>query len=145
MRDGCAAFLALRVGSAGILTGKGPPPAPEADHHASHRGGRTMETSPLSDRSTSKEGDTVFRDSGSGREHRSNDRELPSRAATHTRGARPRVRSWMRAGALDWGIRIAVVGLVIGGFFAIYINRVTEGWWHAWGHTRTVTTTGATV
>lgn len=104
-----------------------------------------METSPLSDRSTSKEGDTVFRDSGSGREHRSNDRELPSRAATHTRGARPRVRSWMRAGALDWGIRIAVVGLVIGGFFAIYINRVTEGWWHAWGHTRTVTTTGATV
>ena len=98
-----------------------------------------MENSPLSDRPTSEEDDTVFRDSGSRR-------ELPARAATHTRpkAARTRVHSWMRAGAGDWGIRIAVVGLVIGGFFAIYINGVAEGWWHAWGETPTVTTTGPT-
>ena len=144
VRDGCAAFLVFRVGSARILTGKGPPPTAGADHHASHRGGRTMENSPLSDQPTSEDGAAVFPDSGSGREQRSHDRELPARAATHTRGARPRVRSWMRAGALDWGIRIAVVGLVIGGFFAIYLNGVNEGWWHAWGHTPTVTTTGPT-
>ena len=50
----------------------------------------------------------------------------------------------MRAGAGDWGIRIAVVGLVIGGFFAIYINGVNEGWWHPWGHTPTAATTGPT-
>ena len=144
VRDGCAAFLVFRVGSARILTGKGPPPTAGADHHASHRGGRTMENSSLSDRPTSEEGAAVFPDSGSRREQSSQDRELPARAAAHTRGARPRVRSWMRAGALDWGIRIAVVGLMIGGFFAIYINGVNEGWWHPWGHTPTVTTTGPT-
>ena len=105
-----------------------------------------MENSSLSDQPTSEEDDTVFRGSGSGREQSSLDREPPARAATHTchQGVRPRVRSWMRAGALDWGIRIAVVGLVIGGFFAIYINGVNEGWWHPWGHTPTVTTTGPT-
>ena len=103
-----------------------------------------MENSSLSDRPTSEDDAAVFRDSGSRREQRSHDLELPACAATHTRGARTRVRSWMRAGPLDWGIRIAVVGLVIGGFFAIYINGVNEGWWHAWGHTPTVTTTGPT-
>ena len=105
-----------------------------------------MENSPLSDRPTSEEDDAVVRGSGSRREQSSLDRELPAWAATHTspRGARPRVRSWMRAGAVDWGIRIAVVGLVIGGFFAIYINGVAEGWWHAWGQTPTVATTGPT-
>ena len=103
-----------------------------------------MENSSLSDRPTSEEDDVVFCDSGSRREQSSLDRELPDRAATHTRGAHPRVRSWMGAGALDWGIRIAVVGLVIGGFFAIYINGVNEGWWHPWGHTPAVTTTGPT-
>ena len=100
-----------------------------------------MENSSLSDQPTSEEDDTVVRDSGSRREQSSLDRELPARAATHTR---PRVRSWMRASAFDWGLRIAVVGLVIGGFFAIYINGVAEGWWHAWGQTPTVATTGPT-
>ena len=105
-----------------------------------------MENSPLSDRPTSEEDDAVVRGSGSRREQSSHDRELPAWAATHTspRGARPRVRSWMRAGAVDWSIRIAVVGLVIGGFFAIYINGVAEGWWRAWGEAPTVTTTGPT-
>ena len=141
VRDGCAAFLVFRVGSARILTGKGPPPTAGAGHHASHHGGRTMENSSLSDRPTSKDGAAVFPGSGSRREQSSHDRELPARAATHTR---PRVRSWMRASAFDWGLRIAVVGLVIGGFFAIYINGVAEGWWHAWGQTPTVATTGPT-
>ena len=147
VRDGCAAFLLFRVGSARILTGKGPPPTAEVDHHASHHGGRTMENSSLSDRPTSEDGAAVFPDSGSRREQRSHDHASASRAAARTRptGERTRVRSWMRAGALDWGIRIAVVGLVIGGFFAIYINGVNEGWWHAWGDTPTVTTTGPTV
>ena len=105
-----------------------------------------MENSSLSDRSTSEEDDAVVRGSGSRREQSSLDREVPARAVTHTRpkGARPRVRSWMRAGAVDWGIRIAVVGLVIGGFFAIYVNGVAEGWWHAWGETPTVAATGPT-
>ena len=106
-----------------------------------------MENSSLSDRPTSEEAAEVFPDSGSRREQSSHDHAPASRAANRTRptGERTRVRSWMRAGALDWGIRIAVVGLVIGGFFAIYINGVNEGWWHAWGHTPRVATTGPTV
>ena len=104
-----------------------------------------MENSPLSDRFVADEDDAVL-ELGSRDEQHSHDPASPSRAATRTRsaGGRTRVRSWMRAGAVDWGIRIAVVGLVIGGFFALYVNGVAEGWWHAWGETPTVAATGPT-
>lgn len=104
-----------------------------------------MENSSLSNRPTSEE-DAVFRGSGSRREQSSLDREVPAQAAAHSRpkGARSRFRSWMRADAVDWGIRIAVVGLVIGGLYALYVNGVAEGWWHAWGETPTVAATGPT-
>ena len=98
-----------------------------------------MENSPLSDGTVAEE--EAFLDSAS---RRSLDRELPA-SRTHSRGAGTRVGSWMRVGAVDWGIRIAVVGLVIGGFFAVYVNGVAEGWWHAWGETPTVAATGPTV
>ena len=98
-----------------------------------------MENSPLTDRSVAEEEDT-FLDSAS---RRSLDRELPA-SRTHSRGAGSRVQSWMRVGAVDWGIRIAVVGLVIGGFFAIYVNGVAEGWWRAWGETPTGPTAAPT-
>ena len=105
-----------------------------------------MEKSPLSDRFIADEDDAVL-ELGSRDEQRSHDHASPSRPATHTRprGAGTRVGSWMRVGAVDWGIRITVVGLVIGGFFAIYVNGVAEGWWHAWGETPTVAATGPTV
>ena len=104
-----------------------------------------MENSPLSDRFIADEDDAVL-ELGSRDEQRSHDHASPSRPATHTRprGAGTRVGSWMRVGAVDWGIRIAVVGLVIGGFFAVYVNGVAEGWWHAWGETPTVAATGPT-
>ena len=98
-----------------------------------------MENSPLTDRSVAEEEES-FRGSAS---RRSLDRELPA-SRTYSRGAGSRVQSWMRVGAVDWGIRIAVVGLVIGGFYAIYVNGVAEGWWHAWGETPTVAATGPT-
>ena len=91
-----------------------------------------MENSPLSDGSVAEE-EEAFLDSAS---RRTPERELP---ASRTR---PQAPSWMRVGAVDWGIRIAVVGLVIGGFFALYVNGVAEGWWHAWGETPTVAATG---
>ena len=100
-----------------------------------------MENSPLSDRSVAEEENTSSLDSTS---RRTLDRELPA-SRTRPRGAGTRVGSWMRVGAVDWGIRIAVVGLVIGGFFAVYVNGVAEGWWHAWGETPTVAATGPTV
>lgn len=59
-------------------------------------------------------------------------------------GIRARAQSWLHADAVDWGIRIAVVGLVIGGFYAVYINGVAEGWWHAWGNKPAVAATGPT-
>ena len=59
-------------------------------------------------------------------------------------GMRARAQSWLHADAVDWGIRIAVVGLVIGGFYAVYINGVAEGWWHAWGDKPAVAATGPT-
>ena len=93
-----------------------------------------MENSPLSDGSVAEE-EEAFLDSAS---RRTPERELP---ASRTR---PQAPSWMRAGAVDWGIRIAVVGLVIGGFYAVYVNGVAEGWWHAWGETPTVAATGPT-
>ena len=99
-----------------------------------------MENSPLSDGSVAEEEES-FRGSTS---RHTPDRELPA-SRTYLRGAGTRVGSWMRVGAVDWGIRIAVVGLVIGGFFAIYVNGVAEGWWHAWGETPTVAATGPTV
>ena len=99
-----------------------------------------MENSPLSDGSVAEEEET-FLDSTS---RHTLDRELPA-SRTRPRGAGTRVGSWMRVGAVDWGIRIAVVGLVIGGFFAVYVNGVAEGWWHAWGETPTVAATGPTV
>ena len=98
-----------------------------------------MENSPLSDGTVAEEEES-FRGSAS---RHTPDRELPT-SRTRPRGAGTRVGSWMRVGAVDWGIRIAVVGLVIGGFFAIYVNGVAEGWWHAWGETPTVAATGPT-
>ena len=98
-----------------------------------------MENSPLSDGTVAEEEESSL-DSTS---RRTLDRELPA-SRTRPRGAGTRVGSWMRVGAVDWGIRIAVVGLVIGGFFAIYVNGVAEGWWHAWGETPTVAATGPT-
>ena len=98
-----------------------------------------MENSPITDRSVAEEEESLL-DSTS---RRTLDRELPT-SRTHSRGAGSRVQSWMRVGAVDWGIRIAVVGLVIGGFFATYVNGVAEGWWRAWGETPTVAATGPT-
>ena len=99
-----------------------------------------MENSPLSDGSVAEEEES-FRGSTS---RPTLNRELPA-SRTRPRGAGTRVGSWMRVGAVDWGIRIAVVGLVIGGFFAVYVNGVAGGWWHAWGETPTVAATGPTV
>ena len=81
-----------------------------------------MENSPLSDGSVAEEEES-FRGSTS---RHTLDRELPASRA-RPRGAGARVGSWMRVGAVDWGIRIAVVGLVIGGFFAVYVGAPRGG------------------
>ena len=57
------------------------------------------------------------------------------------KGAKARFRTWMDADAVDWGIRLAVVFLFIGGSYSLYINGVAYGWWHAWGEKPTVAAT----
>ena len=47
------------------------------------------------------------------------------------------VAAWLRADLVDWGIRIAVVLLIVAGCYAVYINGVAEGWWRAWGENPT--------
>ena len=45
--------------------------------------------------------------------------------------------AWLRADPVDWGIRIAVILLIVAGCYAVYINGVAEGWWRAWGENPT--------
>ena len=59
-------------------------------------------------------------------------------------GAKARVRAWMDADIVDWGIRASVVLLIIAGLYAIYTNGVTDGWWPAWGDTPTTAATPTT-
>ena len=52
-------------------------------------------------------------------------------------GGQGGVAAWLRADPVDWGIRIAVVLLIVAGCYAVYINGVAEGWWRAWGENPT--------
>lgn len=64
-------------------------------------------------------------------------------AHRHPTEVHARAQSWMHTDAVGWGIRMAIVGLFVGGFYAVYINGVAEGWWRAWGDTPTVAATTA--
>ena len=52
-------------------------------------------------------------------------------------GGQGGVAAWLRADPVDWGIRIAIVFLIVAGCYAVYINGVAEGWWRAWGENPT--------
>lgn len=58
-------------------------------------------------------------------------------AATVDSGSQSGGVAWLRADPVDWGIRIAVVSLIVAGCYAVYINGVAEGWWRAWGENPT--------
>ena len=58
-------------------------------------------------------------------------------AATVDSGSQGGGVAWLRADPVDWGIRIAVVLLIVAGCYAVYINGVAEGWWRAWGENPT--------
>lgn len=96
-----------------------------------------MKVPPLSKRPLNEDEEHALsqqaaRDSFGGDRYDSNDRPT---------GMRARAQSWMRTDAVGWGIRVAVVGLFVGAFYAVYINGVAEGWWRAWGETPTVAAT----
>ena len=103
-----------------------------------------MMVPPLSERSVTEEDEEQFRRESAPRRYTLWERWSDYRAdvkRTRPKGAKARLRAWMDADAVDWGIRVAIVFLFIGGSYSLYINGVAYGWWHAWGEKPTVAAT----
>ena len=103
-----------------------------------------MMVPPLSERPVTEEDEEQFRRESAPRRYTLWERWSDYRAdvkRTRPKGAKARLRAWMDADAVDWGIRVAIVFLFIGGSYSLYINGVAYGWWHAWGEKPTVAAT----
>ena len=59
----------------------------------------------------------------------------------HPGGARARAQAWLHVEPFYWTMRVVYVCLAAGAVFAVYINGVAEGWWHAWGEKPSVAAT----
>ena len=79
--------------------------------------------------------DTTSRDAGfeTGAEHRA--------TRAHPGGVRERAQAWLRVEPFYWVMRVVYVCLAAGAVFAVYINGVADGWWHAWGEKPSVAAT----
>ena len=103
-----------------------------------------MMVPPLSERPVTDEDEEQFRRESTPRKYTLRQRWANHRAQARRNrpaGVKARVRVWMDADIVDWGIRVSVVLLILAGLYAIYINGVTEGWWPAWGERPTVAAT----
>ena len=103
-----------------------------------------MMVPPLSERPVTEGDEEQFRRESAPRRYTLWERWSDYRAdvkRNRPKGAKARFRAWMDADAVDWGIRVAVVFLFIGGSYSLYINGVAYGWWHAWGEQPTVAAT----
>ena len=103
-----------------------------------------MMVPPLSERPVTEEDEEQFRRESAPRRYTLRERWADYRAdvkRNRPKGAKARFRAWMDADAVDWGIRVAIVFLFIGGSYSLYINGVAYGWWHAWGEKPTVAAT----
>ena len=103
-----------------------------------------MMVPPLSERPVTEEDEEQFRRESAPRRYTLWERWSDYRddvKRNRPKGAKARFRAWMDADAVDWGIRVAVVFLFIGGSYSLYINGVAYGWWHAWGEKPTVAAT----
>ena len=103
-----------------------------------------MMVPPLSERPVTDEDEEQFRRESTPRKYTLRQRWAAYRAevkARRPKGTKARVRTWMDADIVDWGIRASVVLLIIAGLYAIYTNGVTNGWWPAWGERPTVAAT----
>ena len=103
-----------------------------------------MMVPPLSERPVTEEDEEQFRRESTPRRYTLRERWADYRAdakRNRPKGAKARFRAWMDADAIDWGIRVAVVFLFIGGSYSLYINGVAYGWWHAWGEKPTIAAT----
>ena len=106
-----------------------------------------MMVPPLSERPVTEEDEEQFRRESTPRKYTLRQRWANHRAQARRNrpaGAKARVRAWMDADIVDWGIRASVVLLIIAGLYAIYTNGVTDGWWPAWGDKPTTAATPTT-
>ena len=103
-----------------------------------------MMVPPLSERPVTEEDEEQFRRESMPRKYTLRQRWADYRAETtanRPKGAKARVRAWLHVEPFYWGMRAAYVILFVVAVFAVYINGVAEGWWHAWGDKPSVAAT----
>ena len=106
-----------------------------------------MMVPPLSERPVTEEDEEQFRRESMPRTYTLRQRWADYRAearANRPKGVKVRVRAWLHVEPFYWGMRVTYVVLVVGAVFAVYINGVAEGWWHAWGEKPTIAATTPT-
>ena len=100
-----------------------------------------MTVPPLFDHFDSEDEDQLRRDSSAsleaGREADAEHWDTRSRPS----GMRAHAQAWLHVEPFYWTMRVVYVCLVAGAVFAVYINGVAEGWWHAWGEKPSVAAT----
>ena len=103
-----------------------------------------MMVPPLSERPVTEEDEEQFRRESMPRTYTLRQRWADYRAdarANRPKGVKARVRAWLHVERVYWGMRVTYVVLVVGAVFAVYLNGVANGWWHAWGEKPTVAAT----
>ena len=103
-----------------------------------------MMVPPLSERPVTDEDEEQFRRESAPRKYTLRQRWADYRAQARRNrpaGVKARVRAWMDADIVDWGIRASITLLIIAGLYATYTNGVTNGWRPAWGERPTVAAT----
>ena len=103
-----------------------------------------MMVPPLSERPVTEEDEERFREECTPRRYTLRRRWADHRAEakwTRPKGARARAQAWLHVEPFYWGMRVVYVCLAAGAVFAVYINGVAEGWWHAWGEKPSVAAT----
>ena len=103
-----------------------------------------MMVPPLSERPVTEEDEEQFRRESMPRKYTLRQRWADYRAearANRPKGTKARVQAWLHVEPFYWGMRAAYVILFVGAVFAVYINGVAEGWWHAWGDKPSVAAT----
>ena len=107
-----------------------------------------MMVPPLSERPVTEEDEERFREECAPRRYTLRRRWADYRAEakrTRPRGARARAQAWLHVEPFYWTMRVVYVCLAAGAVFAVYINGVAEGWWHAWGEKPSVAATAPVV
>ena len=103
-----------------------------------------MMVPPLSERPVTEEDEERFREECAPRRYTLRRRWADYRAeakARRPKGARARAQAWLHVEPFYWTMRVVYVCLAAGAVFAVYINGVAEGWWHAWGEKPSVAAT----